>query len=183
MLIIEGPDNVGKTTAAQRICAATGWGYHHMSRPSDSFDHLGGYLEQVSTWRVFDRFHLGAFTYGQTLSNVPQNTHVTRLLAVMRLLRFMGNPTVIVYSSSDAWLLEKIEASERAEMYHKDQIMVVNEVYRWMAKGHLRGTPFADWAHDVASLGYPSDAQLETWALWTADFGGFKLEWNKEALV
>lgn len=165
MLILEGPDCVGKTTIAREICSKhPSWAYRHMTRPPDGFDHFGGYLDQLQSRCVFDRFHLGALVYGNVATSQGQDTHMERLFAVARAIRFFGGITVVMYAGDDMWLGDKLSENGRHEMYSRNQIMLVNEVYRWLAKKEfVKNTRLVDVSHDVSKDGYPTIANASFW--------------------
>ena len=167
MLIIEGPDGVGKSTAVAKLHAHTGWKTRHMSKPESTFDHYLDYLRLAKEDAVWDRFHLGSFAYGAIISKEGQNQTYERFRAVCRTLDFFGATTVIMYASKNSWLIEALSRDHRDQMYDNAKILAVNEVYRWMAVEasdslEFRGIKFAHIIHDVCD-GYPSDAQLAYW--------------------
>lgn len=164
-LIIEGPDCVGKTTAAKKIVKSNhGWSGVHMTRPRDGFDHFAGYANQLRSHVVFDRFHLGALAYGIVATDERQDTSLSKLLSVCRLIKFMRGVVVVMHSGTDAWLDQRLTEEGRTEMYDRDVIMRVNDLYRWIARReHVLGTTVVDVAHDVAELGWPTEEQLRLW--------------------
>lgn len=167
MLIIEGPDCVGKTTAARYIAQKTGWAYKHMSKPGPDFDHFLDYMCLAGENAVWDRFHLGSLAYGIAITNEGQDQEFERLRAVTRLLDFFGVTTVIMYSSDRDWMLSTAEHDERDQMYDTGKIVAVNDVYRWMArdqyiKDGFRGMKFCHISHDVMD-NYPTELQLDYW--------------------
>lgn len=176
-VIIEGPDCVGKTTAAEKLATADGWSYVHMDKPPESFDHFAGYANQLAPRRVFDRFHLGALAYGQLATDERQCITRHQLQMTARLIKFYGGIVVVMYAGSDSWMTDQLsEHKRRDELYAYDVIMNANAVYRWLAgfKGHYDqclGMALVDVAHDVSTLGWPTDAQLELWA----EMAGHKL--------
>lgn len=70
-IIIEGPDNVGKTTVARALVDVLGGHYCHMSRPGESW--CWSFEEYVRLFEsnrskgsgplIQDRFHFGAYAY------------------------------------------------------------------------------------------------------------------------
>lgn len=68
MFIIDGPDNVGKTTLANSVIRAANYmgvpaRYVHSTRPSDCFNFGSDYLDWMTKWGVHDRFHLSNLAY------------------------------------------------------------------------------------------------------------------------
>lgn len=64
MLIIEGADNVGKTTIAKRLAERLGYEYRHEGPPPVGVDVVRYYLERMHDDVVQDRFHWGEIVYG-----------------------------------------------------------------------------------------------------------------------
>lgn len=167
MLIIEGPDGVGKTTAAQKLCKYTGWDYKHMSKPGPTFNHFLDYMRLAKEDAVWDRFHLGSLAYGAIISKEGQDQNYERFRAVCRALDFFGVTTIIMYARESWWLRKRLSEDTREQMYDLEKIIAVNDVYRWMAEEasdteSFRGITFGHIAHNVCE-GYPNEAQLEYW--------------------
>lgn len=170
MLIIEGPDGVGKTTAANALCGTFSehFGgepreyYAHMTRPEPSFDHVQGYMDMVRCG-VQDRFHLGCITYGKILGSGGHAT-AREMLVVQRYLEWQGCLTVILYSSSRDWLRKHlVKMASRKEMYALDQILDVNTVYDALSSSSNRGEPYASYSWDVSVRGFPAEKNLNFW--------------------
>lgn len=179
MIIIEGADAVGKTTAAQTLCkliqarfrtdATVRELYRHMSKPSDDFDHFSDYVTLIHEG-VQDRFHLGAMVYGKMLGCGRYPTS-RKMRCLQRYLRWTGCVTVIL-TGERKWLSDQLEKSPKTEMYAKEQILDANECYKALATSHNRGENWADIWLDVTTE-WPSEKVLsgviETWRTrWTA---------------
>lgn len=82
MLILEGPDNIGKTTLAHRLVKMANEriqgrlsiegqpvtvDYRHMTRPPEEFNYFLDYkpMTEDSMFTVQDRFHLGTIAYDE----------------------------------------------------------------------------------------------------------------------
>lgn len=174
MIILEGADQVGKTTAARVLAKkiATHVGvtedlaYRHMSRPPADFDHFEGYLSDM-TPRAQDRYHLGAIVYGMML-NRGTYPHAQRMLLLMRMLRWRGALTIVMYSE-DKWLRENLVA--RNEMYNREVILASNLAFMHLASNALNGEPYCQLAYNVTRHGYPSEETLEEWfKIWKAQW-------------
>lgn len=166
MIILEGPDNVGKTTAAKKLAAIIAEElklpadrcYRHMTKPPDDFDHVREYMERVGP-HVQDRFHLGAITYGRLTGNGNCPT-ARKMHLVQRYLRWQGCVVVVMHAERD-WLRRSQFGKE--EMYRLDTILDVNDAYRALLSTTNRGEPYHDIEHDVSKKGWPDDAMLRTW--------------------
>jgi hypothetical protein len=169
MLIIEGSDNVGKTTACRKMEVLIGKGsYRHLSRPPDDFDHVREYMERIGPY-VQDRFHLGAITYGRMTKN--GNCPTSRdMLMVQRYMRWQGCIVVVMHAERD-WL--RRSTFNKGEMYPLDTILDVNSAFIALTKTTNRGEPYCDLAYDVSKRGYPSDETLSEWVdLWRSRWNG-----------
>jgi thymidylate kinase len=64
MLIVEGPDGVGKTVLCKKLLERLpDHIYSHFSRPPKVFDQYWGWADRVHPLLVQDRFHLGELVY------------------------------------------------------------------------------------------------------------------------
>lgn len=167
MIILEGPDGVGKTHAAKRICSLWDLEYRHMSRPPEDFDHASEYTDRVFRG-VQDRFHLGAIVYGRILGTGTYPT-AESMRQTQAYLRWQGCLVVTMIADRD-WLLEQLTSNTKKEMYDDSLILDANDAYRMLSEATNRGEPYSDVLHDV-SLGWPTEDQLRGWverwrALW-----------------
>jgi hypothetical protein len=166
MLIIEGPDNLGKTTAAKRIVELiTDWPvyYAHMSRPNQTFDFFHHYKSMMSPYAVQDRFHLGSLVWHEGIM------YQSKLRIIEAWLQLQGSLTIIFYSGNRAWYLNRLNESQKDEMFNIDEIMEANEQYIKMMDGSHEEEPRYDFAFDVGSFGFPKDHVLEYWIkIWTS---------------
>jgi len=173
MLILEGPDRIGKSTAARQILKLDpSWHSVHMTKPKDDFAHFEDYMKLLQPKTVYDRFHLGALVYGNLTTEELQRTDRELLAMTARAIRFLGSQVVVLYSSCDTWLSAHVQETSEEELYEFDTILRVNRVFRWLAtmgvvhQASLFGTILVDVAHDVAVEGWPSEAQLQLWMEW-----------------
>lgn len=176
MIIIEGPDQIGKTTAARTLAhmMAEHMGsqdamrfYRHMGKPAPTFDHTLGYMNPQAV--VQDRFHLGSLVYGLMLGRGEYPTH-QQMLKVQRWLRWTGCLTVIMYGEAE-WFREKLTA--RDELYSREQIIQSNQCFSLLSEIRNHGEPFADVTLNVTRDGYPTGDMLNAWfAQWKASWCG-----------
>lgn len=135
MLIIEGPDLVGKTTLARELVRKiTERGhphvYHHLSRLPDSFDRYWGYYRLASPFVVQDRFHMSEPLYAWARGDEPGKYGLTpeRYRQVDGMLRLVGAFTVVLFAADPVILDQRFDKSR--EMYGLDLIRQVNFAYR-----------------------------------------------------
>jgi len=137
MLILEGPDLVGKTTMAQKIVAkpgmqSDGYIYRHLSRLPDGW-RVRNYMQLAYRKSVQDRFHMSepayAFARGEDSSRYL-NRETYRL--VDGWLRGLGAFTVLVTASEE--LIES-RYDVRREMYPLDKILKANLAFKGLANG------------------------------------------------
>lgn len=144
MLVIEGPDNVGKTTLAKRICSEVGAQYTHMSRPPLGFDFFGGYKDIIrqnvpdrsAPLVVQDRFHFGGVAYHENV--LP----MYRLQIVSSWVRALGGLIVLVHASNIDAYVAHLRRNPKNEMFDEDRL--VSAAVRF---NHL--APYADICIDI----------------------------------
>lgn len=166
MIIVEGSDNLGKTTACRKLAEMIAEEtkrpadqcYRHLSKPPDDFEHVREYMERVGA-HAQDRFHLGAITYGRLTGN-GNCPSATRMKLVQRYLRWQGCIVVVVHAERD-WL--RRSQFNKDEMYRLDTILDVNDAYRALLRTTNRGEPYHDVEHDVSKDGFPDDKVLRGW--------------------
>lgn len=186
-LIIEGADNLGKTTAAKRLVDIANSRdlfpvhYAHMSRPPAQFDFFRDYERWTHPYCVQDRFHLGALVWHDPADTIRD---ISRLRLIEARLALMGSFTVVFVASDAEWYRSWISRNEKAEMFSADVILAGNERYRQLihrpvyivSSGDTRSpdTEVNKWAPCVDAVHYidgdnafPSDDVLESWvSIW-----------------
>ena len=129
MLIIEGADHLGKTTAAKAIVQMAAEDgkypirYCHMSRPNKAFDFFNDYTDMMSRYAVQDRFHLGFLVWHEGVMTPA------RLAIIEGRLAALGSITLIFYTSDEDWYRARLESQEKAEMFPIDKIIEANRKY------------------------------------------------------
>lgn len=154
-LVIEGADNVGKTTIAKKLAKYFGWTYRHMSKPAPDAEFPAVYLQYIRGNAVCDRLHVGGFVYGHELGLHPFDPKGASLM--WDVLRNAGYRTIIMFHGSDSGMEELLDTLPKEEMFSKDIIIRANAIFRRIA----RSRPYGSIAWDVGE-GYPTpDAIVE----------------------
>ena len=157
MFIIEGPDNVGKTTVAKKIVAFMDnnadfqtW-YAHLSKPGEAFDYQHGYKDLISWGAVMDRFHMGAEVY-EYPSKISAETK--RLLNMD--LCSVGSYRVVMVMEPTVYKMN-LDNSDRDQMFDRTSMIEHNKI-------------FSELAHEADDFcigdevsPYPSDATIMKW--------------------
>lgn len=135
MLILEGPDHVGKTTFAKLLVSfAVDAGipayYAHMTRPPKGFDFYSHYVDRMSAFAVQDRFHLGARVYHS--NELPDE----RLRMLNARLTLMGSMTVVMFQDNEAEYECRLREQPKieGEMFPIARLMEVNRIFGAIAK-------------------------------------------------
>lgn len=161
MFIIEGSDNLGKTTLAKGIvakCTKTMFPirYQHMSRQNSSFNYGSHYRDMMSVHAVQDRFHLGALVW-----HTPGTLPHSRLRIIEGELLALASYTVILFTSDEHWYREHCKRlAEKEQMFSIDAIIEANQRYREMVE--MRSVHF-DAAYDIEAGNFPDDTTVAQW--------------------
>ena len=160
MLVIEGPDHVGKTTSAMVAARSSGWAYRHLSKPHAEWDYWHDYLNMVQPSIIQDRFHLGAVVYGLVCGLHEVGAHTMEsLFDLHRILTKRGVVTCIMYAEEDSWLRDHLQRKMKEEMYDSEVIVEANRVFRLLTQ---RGQ-WCDFCWPVDVNGWPSEGEVKTW--------------------
>ena len=127
MLIIEGPDLVGKTTLAGKFLEALPRHmYRHFGLLPPHFDYFHDYDIHSGHYFVQDRFHMSELVYGTVCrGQTPITPNLYRFIDAMLTLK--GMITVVICFEDPAMLKERYK--ERKEMYDVGQCLAVNSAY------------------------------------------------------
>lgn len=173
MMIIEGADHLGKTTAAKRVVDIANdlanqiidsdpeaspypIRYQHMSRQNAGFDFLYDYRDIISMYAVQDRFHLGGLVWHDKVINAEE------LRLIESWLGALGSYTIIFYNSDEGEYRGWLEHQGKDEMFDIDTIMEANKKYFDMVCQTYRIPVQFDSSWDLAQ-GYPTDEVLQSW--------------------
>lgn len=160
MLIFEGSDCLGKSTAAKKAVRMVVEHdvapviYGHMTRPNGSFDFFQNYKPFISPYVIQDRFHLGSMAYHDGV----MTEHHLRI--VEGLIHAAGGVVVNIYCSNYHIYEQRIAADTRGNILSVQLMTEANQRFHVMAlgRGHLR--PIIDFNIDVGD-GYVSDETIE----------------------
>jgi hypothetical protein len=151
MIIVEGPDGVGKTTLAKKLA-------RHYKMPLVCFSPLpcwwtiGNYSEWPE-YAVYDRFHWSAWAYREVRPQ-PWDASIKACSAIDEGLRAKhhGNyQTILLYSSHEEWFDDLPED----DMFSRDAVKSVNERFQQVASKF-------DFTYDVtAEPGAPQYPSLD----------------------
>jgi len=169
MFIIEGPDNVGKTTAAKRLVHLAAnvlldeeypyypIRYAHMSRPNKAFDFCHDYRDIMSMYAVQDRFHLGALVWHEGVMDKAN------LRLIESWLLGLGTVTV-VWSVEDSLYETMLETNSKEEMFDNRRLIEANRTYSTIGLRMHELDPIFDihW-HSTVNKMYPNDDDLLSW--------------------
>lgn len=125
MLIVEGPDGVGKTTLCKKLLKGLpGHVYAHFTRLPPGFDYHWGYADRASRRVVQDRFHMSELAYAKARGERPMlDRHGYQLIDAR--LRLLGAVTVVVTASAE------LVASrwDNSQMYSLDATLAAAREY------------------------------------------------------
>lgn len=166
MLILEGSDDLGKTTAAKRLVRLAAeraeveerpaWRYpvryDHMTRPNSGFDFYRDYLDIISMFGVQDRFHIGGIVWHDA---IPYN----KLKLIEAWLTAVGSFTVLFVSDDPDWYRQRLDTNKRRQMFDPDTLEAANNSYLDMAMGSFKFPVYHDHVLFV-NHGWPDDNAL-----------------------
>lgn len=161
MLILEGADNLGKTTAAKRLVELAKVSgefpvrYQHMTRPDEAtFNFKSHYLDMISMYAVQDRFHLGGIVYHDNKLQEPALRWLEgNLLA-------HGSLCVIFVCNDLTWYEKHLRTEVKEEMFTIEKMINVNKFYLRMVREN------SVWMDDVMYVeegNFPTDEILKGW--------------------
>jgi hypothetical protein len=174
MLIIEGADNLGKTTAAKTLVKMAGQHadhfasddehivrpvrYVHMSRPNSAFDFFRDYQDMLSLNAVQDRFHLGALVWHTDVLDLH------RLRIIEGWLASLGSYMVIFYCECDDFYRAWLEQHGKEEMFDVDTIVAANAIYREIVYRQHHLDPRFDQSFAMTEEQmFPDDKTIQGW--------------------
>lgn len=154
MLILEGADNLGKTTAAMKLLDMVTPHpvyYNHMSKPNENFNFCSHYKDMMSYFAIQDRFHLSGIVYQNVIDKDSLNL-------IESWLGVFGTYTVVFYADP-TWYEER--SKQRTEMFDPDVLTNANLNYLRLATNRHKLPAKVDYIVKVGPEGYVSDDILE----------------------
>lgn len=181
MIIVEGPDLVGKTTLAKYLESAianemgTGHVYQHLSKLPAGFDFISGHLALVNERSVWDRFHMSELVYSQALRG-GISMHLEEY-AFMDCAVRMSKGLVVLLTGSEELIRER-HSQRDDHMFTLEQILQVNEIYIEIADGLHDYNPHWDIHYHVSTEGISFDDCLDRifeayWTRWRIQEGTY----------
>lgn len=175
MLILEGPDEIGKTTAAKtlvqlaadhadRVLQGIHNGkarpafYSHMTRQNSAFDFFYDYQDLMSLHGIQDRFHIGALVYHSAV--ITEH----RFRIVEGWLASLASYTVVMYAGTDKHYMELLDRCKKDQMFDREFCIATNGAYRSLACGEHDFPPHVDeiWV-STPKMPYPDANTLRSW--------------------
>lgn len=148
-IIVEGAEQVGKSTFCEKLSKRLGLGLVHMHKDygfvNGKFDYFKSYFHDIdrqSLPLVFDRHYVSELAYGKMFDR--KNIDAKIKTSIETRLRDLGYIVVLLMPQNKQWI-------EREEMITHEQNNVVTQYYDDVYKG-LRVTKIKVNAFDVMSL-------------------------------
>lgn len=117
-IIVEGADQQGKTQICLTLSEITGWPIVHYGPPSQDFDFHDDYITPFFT--ISDRNFISEMCYSKLKGNV------SRVVRPEDLLEELAPSTLFILADRE----DDYVFHDRDELYSKDQILKVREIYR-----------------------------------------------------
>lgn len=140
MLIIEGPDCVGKTTLAKQLLEYLPRHiYTHFTRLPEGFDYYWDYVDRMSRYIIQDRFHLSEVVYSTAIGRECRLDELTYGMIDAK-LRMLGGMVVLI--TADADLIE--QRWDKSQMFSLDKTLIAADKYNRIYRQYLyqRRTPY-----------------------------------------
>lgn len=131
LIIIEGPDNTGKTTLALHLAEIFGLEYKHCSKPkSDSpFHEYIEMFKDIKVPTVIDRAHLGEFVYSQLWRDGCSITEKQfKLIDLEAMSRF--EYTIVIHAQAPDDVISERCIKEKEDLLQQSQIVRCSELFR-----------------------------------------------------
>jgi thymidylate kinase len=134
MLIFEGPDCVGKTTACLNILKflPPRYTYQHLGKLPAEFDRYWGYVDLFGKYVVQDRFHLSELAYAGVNGLKPFDRHNYSLIDSY--LHSRG-AFVVLITASRSILHERYREGE--QIFSLEEVYRVNDLFESIACGDV----------------------------------------------
>lgn len=165
MLVIDGPDHVGKTRLAEVLVErlnACGLPhvYQHLSLLPKCFHHVLDYKPLIQRNVVMDRLHMSRLAYGEVFPEQQVVPTSLEYAIIDAWLTLVGGVTVVV-TADEEWLSEHFGAKD--EMYDKGPILEVNRVYKRLIEEKKVNVDFTwetnDWEYGHETV-FPDESGM-----------------------
>lgn len=136
MLIVEGPDMVGKTTLCKALMERLNrgeneyrrWSYGHLGLLPPGWDYFWSYVPLANRWVVQDRFFLSEIVYGTVTRGYTHiDPETSRLLEAK--LTLVGAYTAVI-TADEAVLRSQWESHKHREEFSLEKVLEVNAAYQ-----------------------------------------------------
>lgn len=132
MIIVEGPDNVGKSTLVANLAKILGQRGHnmlpmHLSKLPRTWRIVDSYASIMSRNIIFDRFHISRDAYGSVFKEQIVFNEIQRDMMQAH-IDVNDGFVVKLFCQDGDWI--RRTWSEREQMYDVDGIMDVNRYFR-----------------------------------------------------
>lgn len=157
-LIIEGSDDLGKTTFAKKLIRYI-WDhdeypvmYSWMTRPNEAtFDFAKSYKMMLNSYTVQDRFHLGAIAYHK------DKITAEHLNWIEELIRDAGGLVVLFFAEDENWYKEHIAKDKRGNLLANEILCKANSVFTQIAMDRHPLRPSFSYAFDISGGHFVED--------------------------
>lgn len=155
MLIVEGADNIGKTTLCRVLVdkinaeSSRAWTYSHATKFPHNFDFCNDYVSLIRRRAVQDRFHLSELAYNKT----PRLTDDK--LAIVQANLLLNGAYVVVLTATDERIAHNWK--DEREMFSISEARRANNVFRSLATDPLHRNVIVDFHWRLESFDdYPT---------------------------
>lgn len=155
MLIIDGPDSIGKTTLAKRLVKMANERlvgtveqqheqvkitYRHMTRPSDSFDYFNDFHNLIlgANHTVQDRFHLGTIAYDDPNPKYSRD----QLRIIESWIYRQGSVIILLLPTNLNYYKERLIQFAKEEMFDVERMVKAATVYQDIANREVDEVSF-----------------------------------------
>ncbi len=162
MLIIEGPDMIGKTELVKKLfvklsnCVVDKFGLPESGRMLEECK------LRVRRNKIADRCYVSEIVYGYTCRGQPK-VSVEHAREIERMVRNAGGLIVVLAAPDDIYNELVIEHHKRGEAFTPDQCRAVNRAYRALQERNEVGpyrvpvdVRWTAWRHEDGGIVYPS---------------------------
>lgn len=161
-LIIEGSDDLGKTTFAKKLIRYI-WDhdkypvmYSWMTRPNETaFDFFKSYQMMLNPYTIQDRFHLGAIAYHKDKITVEHLDHIEEWI------REAGGLVVLFFAEDEKWYKEHLAKDKRGNLLANEILCKANSVFTQIATNQHPLRPSFSYAFDISGGQFVEDKFVE----------------------